>query len=244
MLRLLPLLFFLLALTSTAADWRQLKPVGYISDFAQVVGPVAQHSLNSWLAAVERSTGAQVAIVTVETLDGDPIEDVAHILYESFGVGRRDTNEGALFLIAIRERRTRLEVGYGLEPYVTDGTAGEILRAMRPALRQNDFDSALTEAARTLGVRIAAAKGVTISQPLPVHPYPVPHEPTLLDEPWVRILALILFLYLMSRFGGGRPRGYYYGGYRGPWGGATSGASGWGGFGGGRSGGGGASSSW
>ncbi len=243
LLRLLTIL--LIALLGQAADWRQLKPEGYISDFAGVMDAGAKASINAYLAAVERATGAQVAIVTINSLEADPIEDVAHTLYESFGVGRSESNEGALFLIAIQDRRTRLEVGYGLEPYVPDGAAGEILRAMRPALRQGAYGAALTEASRVLGERIAAGKGVAIDQRLPARPVRRQREPDWSDNTWVRLLVFLLFLYLMSKFGGGRPRGYYYGGgYRGGWGGATGGRASWGGFGGGRSGGGGASSSW
>ena len=67
--------------------------------------------------------------------DAEMIDEVANKLYIQWGVGKKTTNEGALFLFAIRDRKSRLEVGYGLEPYVPDGSAGDVLRAMRPALR-------------------------------------------------------------------------------------------------------------
>ncbi len=237
------LLSFAVALTAPAADWGALKPEGYVSDFARVMEGGSRTAINQYLAAVEKSTGAQVAIVTIDSLDGEPVEDVAHKLFESFGVGKKSTNEGALFLLAIRDRRSRLEIGYGLEPIVPDGAAGEILRAMRPALRAGEYGPALVEAARLLGERIARGKGVRIEETLPAQRFRREDTRGVQDNMWVRILVLILFLYLMSKFGGGGRR-RYYGGVPGGWGGAARGGASWGGFGGGRSGGGGASSSW
>ncbi len=238
MLRLL--LSFALVLSASAADWSKLKPAGYVSDFAGVLDSSSRDTINAYLASLEQSSGAQVAIVTIPSLEGDVVEDVANRLYRQFGVGFKGKNEGALFLLAIKERKSRLEVGYGLEPIVPDAVAGDILRAMRPSLRAGNYGPALIEAARTLGDRIAADKNITIPAPLPARPAA--------DSPFeinfVQVVIIIGVLILLSFLNGGRRRRsrFYYGG--GGFGGASSGGSSWGGFGGGDSGGGGASSDW
>lgn len=238
MLRLL--LSFALLLSATAADWSNLKPTGYVSDFAGVVDSSSRDTINAYLASLEQSSGVQVAIVTIPSLEGDVLEDVANRLYRQFGVGLKGKNEGALFLLAIKERKSRLEVGYGLEPIVPDAVAGDILRAMRPSLRAGNYGPALIEAARTLGDRIAAAKNITIAAPLPARP--AAGAPVEIN--FLQVVIIIGVLILLSFLNGGRRRRsrFYYGG--GGFGGASSGGSSWGGFGGGDSGGGGASSDW
>ncbi|MBM3795045.1 MAG: TPM domain-containing protein [Acidobacteria bacterium] len=63
--------------------------------------------------------------------------DVANALYRAWGIGQKKSNEGALLLLARRERKSRLEIGHGLEPILPDGFSGSVLREMRPALREN-----------------------------------------------------------------------------------------------------------
>lgn len=255
---LLFILVTLLALPLHAADYTSLKPQGYVSDFAKVIDPASKQELERYCAAVEKSTGAQLALVTIETLSGDPVEDVANLLYRKWGIGQKGKNEGALFLLVIQDRRSRLEVGYGSEPYLTDAFAGEVLREMRPALRQEQYGEALKAAAATIGNQIAKAKGVTI-QPLPRRLTPE-NNPDYSDGPsfWVILLVFIVVIFLMGRRRGGgggffpgivlgnvlgsRGGGYSGGGFGGYDSGSSSG--GFGGFGGGDSGGGGASSSW
>src|SRR5579863_8398631 len=140
-----------------AVDWKTLTPQGYVSDFAGVISPEAKSRLEAYCTAVEQSTGAQMALVTVTSLQGEPIEDVANTLFRAWGIGQKGKNEGILLLLATGDHRSRLEVGYGLEPILPDGMDGGILRQMRPALRQGDFSDALIAAAQTLGNSIAQA---------------------------------------------------------------------------------------
>src|SRR5262245_53925192 len=113
-----------------AADWGALQPQGYVSDFAHVVDEGSRARIEAYCAAVEKATGAQLAFVTVSDLDGEPVEDVANLLFRKWGIGKKGENNGALLLLSIRDRRSRLEVGYGLEPIITDGAAGALLREM------------------------------------------------------------------------------------------------------------------
>jgi uncharacterized protein len=254
------LLFGLFASTGSAVDWKALKPQGYVSDFARVIDPDSKSQLEAYCAAVESSTGAQIALVTIASLEGEPVEDVANTIYRGWGVGLKGKNEGALLLLAIGDRRNRLEVGYGLEPILPDGFAGSVLREMRPALRQQKYGEALMAAADTIGNTVAKSKNVSITTQLPRRMRPSPSD----SIPWPVVIGGIFLLIFLFRRGG--PRGFGGGGgggflpglilgnmmSRGSWGsrgsggfgGFDSGDGGFGGFGGGDSGGGGASSDW
>jgi uncharacterized protein len=242
-----------------AVDWKTLQPQGYVSDFAGVVDQASRARLESYCAAVERATGAQMALVTIASLEDEPIEDVANTIFRAWGVGQKGTNEGILLLLAINDRRSRLEVGYGLEPILPDGLAGSILREMRPAVRQKDYGDAMTAAAETIGNAIAQAKHVDIGQSLPRRIHGSPAD----SIPWPMLIGGVFLLLWLLRSGGPRGYGGFGGGGflpalilgnmmgRSTWGSRSSGGfggfdsgDGFGGFGGGDSGGGGASSDW
>jgi uncharacterized protein len=256
-MKLLPRCALFLALavsTALAVDFGALKPQGYVSDFSGVVEPGARAALDRYCAVVERSTGAQIALVTLPTLEGEPIEDVANLIFRRWGVGAKGTNEGILLLLVTGDRRSRLEVGYGLEPIIPDGFAGSLLREMRPALREQNYGDALAVAAQTIGSKVAEAKGARLDA---LENAPRRRQPSA-SIPWPLLFGGIgLLLWLMgaigrSRSGGGflpglilgQLMGSSLGGHsRGGFGGYDSGDS-FGGFGGGDSGGGGASSDW
>src|SRR5579872_4701208 len=163
-----------------AVDWKTLKPEGYVSDFARVVDPQSKAALEQYCARVEQATGAQFALVTLRILEGEPVEDVANTIFRAWGVGQKGKNEGIMLLLAVGDRKSRLEVGYGLEPILPDGLDGDILRQMRPALRNQDYGDALMAAAQTIGGAIANAKHVTIQTQLPRRAQPRPSE----SIPW------------------------------------------------------------
>jgi uncharacterized protein len=236
---------------ASGADYSRLQPQGYLSDFANVVDAGSREQIERYCAAVEKATGAQMALVTLPTLDGDPVEDVANSLFRRWGIGKKGEDTGLLLLLSIRDRRSRLEVGYGLEPVITDGYAGTVLREMRPSLRQGAYGEAMLAAAHVLGEKIAQSKGVRIDETFqPRRRIPVENE-----LPWPFLVLLLIFVLFLFGRGGGGPwwllpwilnsvggRGWR-GGSHGGFGGYDSGG-GFGGFGGGDSGGGGASSDW
>src|SRR5216684_4321423 len=145
-----------------AVDWKALKPQGYVSDFAGVIDAASKAELEEYSSRLEQQTGAEMALVTIQSLNGEPIDDVANTIYRAWGIGKKGKNEGILLLLAVGDRRDRLEVGYGLEPLLPDGFDGAVLRAMRPALRQGQYGEALRAAAATIGSRIAKAKGIAL----------------------------------------------------------------------------------
>ncbi len=249
------------ALAAAAADFGALKPQGYVNDYAGVLRREAVEELNEACARVEKATGVQMALVVLPSLEGEPVEDVANLLFRKWGVGQKQNNEGLLLLVAVRDRRTRLEVGYGLEPAIPDGYAGWLLREMRPALRAGDYRGALLAAVDALGARIAEAKGVKLTEGPGRRRAPVETE-----APWwlgaAGMVGMMLLFSAMARAQRAARRRRYYGdvpaaaflpllwqdaGFHvrsgGGFGGFDSGDS-FGGFGGGDSGGGGASSGW
>ena len=255
---------FLFQIPALAVDWKSLKPQGYVSDFANAIDIQTKAALENYAAEVQQSTGAQMAFVTVSTLDGEPIEDVTYTLFRSWGIGQKKDDNGVLFLLVINDRRSRLEVGKGLEAILPDGLDGLLLTQMRPALRQGQYGQAMLTAAQTIGGIIAKDKNVTIQTQLPQRRM---REPVTHSIPWPLILGVIFFFFLITRGsrggrggggggfltgmllgnmlgGGGRSYGGGGGSWGGGFGGGDSGGGGFGGFGGGDSGGGGASSDW
>jgi uncharacterized protein len=248
-----------------AVDWKALKPQGYVSDFAGVVDAASRAELESYASRVKQATGAELAFVTVQSLQGEPIEDVANDLFHAWGIGRKGEDDGALVLLSIADHKSRLEVGGGLGGAVPDGMAGLLLDDMRPALRQSQYGSAFLAAAERLGSTIAQSKGVTL--PPPAAQFRVRRSPQDSAPVGAILFGIFVFLTIVTLFirgGGGR-----YGGGGGFWvglllgllnsgrgggggrdgggfGGFDSGGGGggFGGFGGGDSGGGGASSDW
>src|SRR5580700_5782374 len=189
-----------------AVDWkaRYPKPEGYVSDFARVIDPTSKSQLEAYATSLEQATGAQIALVTIPSLEGEPIEDVANTMFRAWGVGQKGKNEGIMLLLSINDHRSRLEVGYGLEPILPDGLSGDILREMRPALRQGDYGDAMVAAAQTIGNDIAKAKNVQLQTQLPARRT----QPAVSDRiPWPLILGGIFLFGLLIRSSGGRGPG-------------------------------------
>lgn len=277
MLRPRTLLFLLLALLSTfpavADDINKIHPTGYVTDLAGVIPSANKARLETLCTELQQKTGAQLAIITVVSLDDRPIEDYANDLFHHLGIGQKGQNNGVLLLLAPHDRKYRIEVGYGLEPIINDARAGDAGRAMVPSLRQSDYGSAVEIAAWQLAKYIADDKGVTLSVQPPARP--VRNVPQGGGFPPALILFFAFFVVVMlfsalSNAAAMRARGMggsgciqgclwamlfnavsgrrgggsdWGGGGFGGGGGGDSGG-GFGGFGGGDSGGGGASGSW
>jgi uncharacterized protein len=244
------------------------KPTGYVSDLAHVLTPAEKDQLEAFCSKVEQQLGVQLALVTIDTVGEGPIEDFAIQLARKWGVGDRKSNQGVLLLLAVKDHKDDIETGRGIEPYLTDGFSGSILRSIRPELRANDYGGALLTAARGMAQQIAQGKGIAFSGDLPQpqeqprsasyrHRSPIPGP--------LLIFGIFFLIWLVSRAGRGGRRGgggsfltglllgNLLGGGRGSgggwgsgggFGGDSGGGGGFGGFGGGDFGGGGANSDW
>src|SRR2546428_9259748 len=127
------------ALPALAEKVEELNPQGYVNDFADVLPSQARTRIAAICKEVDQKTRAQIAVVTIRKLDGIPIENFASKLYERWGIGPKSDNRGVLILLAVDDRRYRVEVGYGLEPILPDGKVGGFGREMVPNLRSGDY---------------------------------------------------------------------------------------------------------
>jgi uncharacterized protein len=117
---------------------------GFVNDYAGLLSPAVKTQLDAQLTHLQKDTAAEVAVVIVKTLEGDSVEDYAVKLFEKWGIGKKGKDNGVLFLVAVDEHKLRIEVGYGIEPIITDGRAGRILREeVTPLFKGNDFDGGI-----------------------------------------------------------------------------------------------------
>jgi uncharacterized protein len=256
-------LAFLCSSTAVAEKVSRLSPQGYVNDFAEVLDAGSQQKLTLLCQQVDQKADAQIAIVTIHSLEGDTVQDFANRLFQKWGVGPKGTDRGVMILLAVDDHQYWTEVGYGLEPILPDGKVGGFGREMVPLLRRNQYGPALLGMTTEIADVIAQDRGVTLSPVEVPSSNAVAQQPVLDGIPDQFLSLLILFalfggwrllsFFLMaagwSRYRRGRGyRGGWWVGPMGGWSGRSGGGSwgggGFGGFGGGMSGGGGAGGSW
>ncbi len=239
---------YLLHATAFSQDFPE--PRGYLNDFAQVVDPNAAAQIEAIGRELEEKAGAQLAVVTVQSLGDEDDFDYAHRLFEKWGVGKKGEDNGALLFLAMGERRrVRIVTGYGLEGIMPDITAGRILdNYVIPKLRQRDYSGGLLAGTQVIAGLIAADAGVQITGAIRPNLARRSSRKQGFSAGWLIILFILFIilsrsgllwpLLLSGGLGGGRGRYRDWGGGGGFGGGF--GGGGFGGFGGGGSGGGGA----
>jgi uncharacterized protein len=141
-----------------------------VHDFANLLTPQQREQLETVSRDVERKTTAQIAVVTVNSLDGRTVDSYANELFQSWGIGQRQFNNGVLFLVAPHERRMRIEPGYGVEPLLSDSLCGEIADThIVPHFKRGDYAAGIiagtNEIASVLSSDPAAARGDPNSGP-------------------------------------------------------------------------------
>jgi uncharacterized protein len=231
------------------------QPTDYVSDFAHVMSQSTKAEIDRVCGEVDREAHAQIAVVTVNTLNGESVQQYAVELEDAWKVGQKGSDRGVIILLAVKDRKRFIETGYGLEGILPDGKVGDIGRQMVPMLRSNDFDGAVTLAVDEISQIIAQDAGVQL-QPLTRWGAQQQQPHATLGQVIggiVFLIFVVIFLiwaggtgllgFLLGMFfgGGGGFGGGGFGG--GNFGGGGSG-SGFGGFGGGSTGGGGAGGSW
>jgi len=251
----------LLLVTSTfarAESVSQLQPTGYVNDFARVLDPGTKAQIEDICRQVDEKAQAQIALVTVNTLDGSDIESYAVDLFKKWGIGAKKTDHGVLILYAIQDHKARIEVGYGLEPILPDGKVGGFQREAIPLMRSGDYSQALLLVTTRVADVIASDAGVQLTHAQQRAPTQRVRPQRGISLGGIVLLGIIfliilftplrsiLFWLLFSNIFGGRGGGWGGGGGWSDGGGCGGfgGGGGFGGFGGGSSGGGGASSSW
>lgn len=133
------------------------SPSGFINDYAKIMSDDARAQLEIKLSQFEKDTSSEISVVTINSLQGDTIENFAVKLFEEWGIGKKDKDNGVLLLIAKEDRQMRIEVGYGLEGALTDAQSYWIIQnVMRPAFQAENYDAGITGAVDKI---IAATKG-------------------------------------------------------------------------------------
>ncbi len=131
--------FLILNYPSSALDVPQLK--GYVNDYANMMSPAARSKMEADLRAFERSDSTQIVILTIPSLEGEPLEDFSIRVSEAWKIGQKGKDNGIIFLVANKEHRIRVEVGRGLEGKLTDLMAGRIIDlVVKPRFKRGDFD--------------------------------------------------------------------------------------------------------
>jgi len=231
---------------------QRLQPQGAVSDFAALLSPADRAAIDNRLSELRQKTGAQLALVTLKSLEGGQIDDFAVKLFKKWGIGEKGKNNGIMLLVAITDRKARIEVGYGLEPILPDALAGRVLdEQLYPSFKQQHYGQGLTLVVNRIAEIIERGE-----------PAPPPQKPgnmlpggNVSSMPFSVVVILIVIIYIVcrniSRPPGPKNSGWSWigpgsisGGYGsgGGFGGGFSGGGG--GFGGGCSGGGGASGGW
>jgi uncharacterized protein len=140
-------------------------PQEYVDDLANVVTPEHRHALNGILQELEQRTGVQYIILTVETTGGIPIEEFSiELAHNRWKLGQKDKDNGLLFTLALKDRRYRFEIGYGLEGVVTDRFAGQTGRdVLEPYLKKGQYSQGIYEVNLRIVQRIAEGEGVQLT---------------------------------------------------------------------------------
>ena len=178
----------LLLLALAASPVRALDipaaPESRVNDYAGLLAAEARAELENKLAALERSGGPQVFVAIFQSLENESLEEFSIRLAEQWKAGGKTKDNGALILLFMKERRIRIEVGYGLEAQIPDVMAGRIIRDMQPYFRNNDYSGGLSRAADQIAALAGGSAVVTEERgrelTFPLH--------------WVVYLVIFLFL--------------------------------------------------
>ena len=252
LMALLAAIFLLSLITISAARAERPfpKPKGLVNDFANVIPPAYKQKIAAVTRGLLQKTGIPVVVVTMPDIGGAEYNDYANRLYKAWGIGKKGEDKGVLIFVTVKERKMRIETGYGVEGILPDGLVGEIRdRYMTPYLKQNKFGEGLFAGASAVAQVIAKASGIELAGQIPKKA--VKKQAGFSFFPIIIILIIIMliskrrggswffFLPLLFGLSGGGGHGSRYSS-GGPGGSFGSFGGGFGGFGGGMSGGGGA----
>jgi len=228
------------------------KPARYVVDLAGIIDAELEMKLNGYLQELEQKTTAQFVILTIESLAGEAIESFAlEVAHDKWKLGQKGKDNGLLLLVAVKDRKYRIEVGYGLEGALPDSFVGSVGRDyLVPYFRKGDYSKGVLTAALALTGKVAGEAGVAITG------MPNPEQAGRPDDsgsPFGNIVALLVFIFVMGAFIK-NPKAFLLfflfssmSGHGRRWGGGSGFGGGFGSFGGGGGGGfggGGASGSW
>ncbi|MFA6520369.1 MAG: TPM domain-containing protein [Candidatus Paceibacterota bacterium] len=199
------LLLFLLVLPfSVMAFSVPEKPTGFVQDYAGMLSAEQKTALETKLQAFEKNTTNEIAVVTIKSLDGDVIENLAQEIFTKWGIGKKDKNNGVLLLISLSDKKTRIHTGYGLEGDLTDlGTSYIQSEVITPAFRAGDYNAGIDGAVDKM---IALLSGTNI----------IPEDYSTSENssnfPWEFIIFFLFILFQILTAVLGRSKSWWGGG--------------------------------
>jgi uncharacterized protein len=130
---------------------QRLEPQGHVNDWANLLDDAERAAMEDRLVQLRQKSGAEIAVVTLPSLEGGQIDDFANKLFQKWGVGREQEDDGVLLLVAVQDRKARIEVGYGLEAILPDGLTGRILdEQLFPAFKRQQYAEGLNQAVQRI----------------------------------------------------------------------------------------------
>lgn len=187
------ILFFLLLFPSTS--WALVKPTSnfYINDYANILSSETENYILQRSLALNEVDGTQIVVVTIQTLNGMSIEEYANKLYNSFGIGDREKNNGLLLLLALEEREFRVEVGDGLGDILPDGKTGRFQdEYIIPYLKENDWDNGIKNGYDAFYAEIVEKNNLSVNYNKPVNTYSNANSISIYLLPIALTLAIII----------------------------------------------------
>ena len=239
------ILLFFCSLSVLALDVPNPPKNGYVLDQTQTLSKDDINTMNRMGLELQKKTKAQIAVLMIPTLDGEDVSDYANRVFRAWRIGDKEKNNGVLFLIALKDKQMRIEVGYGLEGAINDGKAGEILDQYAiPYFQKGKFGPGVMETYKVLVGEVSKEYGMSIDGSR-IHEKQDSIELSPLQLLLIGVGILALIIVDMTFFGGAITQSILWILASGRGGGSgRSGGGGFGGFGGGSSGGGGASRRW
>jgi len=230
---LILLILLFLSPAASAVNYPQLR--GFVTDNANMIDPAYANNIAQLAAKIEQETTVEIAVVTIESLEGESKEMYAVKLFEQAGIGKKDKDNGLLILVAKQEQEYRFEVGYGLEGTITDSMKVNIGdRIIVPYFKNGEYGKGIYESMLVIEELLKGNEEV-------ISKYSMSQTQSQEIPAWIQFLFFGVFILfaILSTMGRRKNSGGYYGGYGGVGGGGFGGGFGRGGFGGGGFGGGG-----
>ncbi len=134
---------------------------GFVNDYAEILSPKIEDQLETELqTTAEASDGAEIAVTTITSLDGDSVENVAQEFFDTWKIGKKHLDNGVLLLIAVEDRQLRIHTGYGAESVITDAEAGRIIRnVITPEFKNGDYESGIVQGVAAITQQFTESPG-------------------------------------------------------------------------------------
>lgn len=181
---------------------------GRVVDQADLISPAAEAELSQQLEALERDTTDQLVVVTIPDLDGYDIADYGYQLGRHWAIGQAEGNNGVLLIVARDDRKVRIEVGYGLEPVLTDAMSSIIIqREIIPPFRSGDFEKGITNGVAAIDNQLRLDPAEAQARAAAAKPEEAEIDPAAIIAVVVILFVVFGFILRVATLGGRRRRG-------------------------------------